>query len=85
MEVTPVTKPLIELVKKAETGEIVLPEFQRDFVWTRDNIKNYLASILSGFLPVVSSSFKWIKIICPSQLKELLESKNDQRSSSQIL
>ena len=49
MDVIPSKKPLISFVKQAQEGKIVLPEFQRDFVWARDDIKDFLISILKGY------------------------------------
>ncbi|MFC2172116.1 DUF262 domain-containing protein [Acidobacteriota bacterium] len=49
MEITPDTKNLLDLVNKASTGEIVLPQFQRNFVWSRDDIRDLLISVLKGY------------------------------------
>jgi hypothetical protein len=38
-------KRLLDLVKGAQEGKVVLPEFQRDFVWPRDDIRDLLVSI----------------------------------------
>lgn len=42
-------KPLLDLVQSAQEGKVVLPEFQRDFVWPRDNIRDLLVSLLSDY------------------------------------
>jgi hypothetical protein len=42
-------KNLLALVEKAQSGEIVLPQFQRNFVWTRDDLHDLLLSILKGY------------------------------------
>ena len=49
MDITPDKKELLPLVKKAAAGEILLPEFQRNFVWGRDDIRDLLTSILKGY------------------------------------
>lgn len=40
---------LLTLVEDAYRGKVVLPEFQRSFVWTRENIEELLVSILQGY------------------------------------
>lgn len=40
---------LLEIVKGAYQGKVVLPEFQRSFVWGREDIEEFLASILQGY------------------------------------
>jgi len=49
MEITPDKKSLMGLVRRASNGAIVLPEFQRNFVWSRDDITDLLISILRGY------------------------------------
>ncbi len=39
-------KKLLELVKKAYDGEVMLPDFQRNFVWARNNIEELICSLL---------------------------------------
>ena len=39
-------KPLRDLVKRFNTGAILLPQFQRDYVWTPRKIRNLLDSLL---------------------------------------
>ncbi len=39
-------KRLIELVKKAYRGEVMLPDFQRNFVWARNDIEELICSLL---------------------------------------
>ena len=46
MEIGTDKKKLLSLVEKAQSGEIVLPQFQRNFVWTRDDLQDLLTSIL---------------------------------------
>ncbi len=40
---------LLDLVDKAQKGKIALPQFQRNFVWPRDDIADLLLSILKGY------------------------------------
>ncbi|RQW77760.1 MAG: DUF262 domain-containing protein, partial [Methanothrix sp.] len=49
VDVTPVSKSLISFIQPIDDGEIVLPDFQRPFVWMRDDIKDFLVSILKGY------------------------------------
>lgn len=48
MKTTPDNENLLTLIKSARTGKIVLPQFQRNFVWSRDDITALLVSILEG-------------------------------------
>ena len=43
------TRPLRELVQEFSTGAILLPQFQRNFVWRPSKIRNLLDSLLRGF------------------------------------
>lgn len=40
---------LLEIVKSAYQAKVVVPEFQRSFVWGREEIEEFLASILQGY------------------------------------
>lgn len=40
---------IAELLAEIEKGELVLPEFQRGFVWTREKVKNYIDSIYRNY------------------------------------
>jgi len=40
---------LLSLVRDAYLGKVVLPEFQRSFVWGREDIEELLVSILQGY------------------------------------
>lgn len=48
MKTTPDNEKLLDLIKDARDGKIVLPQFQRNFVWARDDITDLLVSILQG-------------------------------------
>ena len=39
-------KKLLEMVRKAYQGEVMLPDFQRNFVWARNNIEEFIGSLL---------------------------------------
>jgi len=39
-------KELLELVRKAYHGEVMLPDFQRNFVWARNDIEELICSLL---------------------------------------
>ncbi len=39
-------KKLLELVRRAYHGEVMLPDFQRNFVWARNNIEELICSLL---------------------------------------
>lgn len=49
MEITPDKKKVIGLVEQAYQGSLCLPNFQRDFVWSREEIADLLRSILRGY------------------------------------
>lgn len=49
MKTTPDNQKLLDLIHYARTGRIVLPQFQRNFVWSRDDITDLLRSILQGY------------------------------------
>jgi hypothetical protein len=49
MEIIPDKRKLIGLVEQGGQGKLCLPNFQRDFVWTRDEIADLLRSILRGY------------------------------------
>lgn len=49
MHVTLDKNNLISFIKPSTDGKLVLPEFQRDFVWSREDIKDLLVSILKGY------------------------------------
>ena len=41
--------PLLSLVADARRGQLALPEFQRNFVWPRDQVADLLLSLLKGY------------------------------------
>lgn len=49
MEVTPDKKKLMTLVEMAVDGDLALPEFQRNFVWSIPNVSDLLLSIFKGY------------------------------------
>jgi len=48
VKTTPDNQKLLDLVALGRKGKIVLPQFQRNFVWGRDDITDLLTSILRG-------------------------------------
>jgi len=40
---------LVDLVKKVNTGEMQIPDFQRDWVWSDEQIKSLIESVIRGF------------------------------------
>lgn len=49
MEIRPDKPKLLNLIEKVQEGKIVLPQFQRNFVWSRDDIADLLLSIMKGY------------------------------------
>lgn len=49
MEITPDKRKLIGLVEQAFEGRLCLPNFQRDFVWPREDVADLLRSVLRGY------------------------------------
>jgi len=45
----PESENILTLVRNIHNGKILLPEFQRNFVWSNQNIKDLLVSILNGY------------------------------------
>ncbi len=48
MRTTPENQKLLDLIADARKGKLVLPQFQRNFVWSREDITALLLSILQG-------------------------------------
>ncbi len=46
MQLSQGSKSLLDLTKKAYKGEVMLPDFQRNFVWTRQDVEELLKSLL---------------------------------------
>lgn len=49
MNITPNKQPLLQLVEGARDGSVCLPNFQRDYVWKRDQINDLLRSVIRGY------------------------------------
>ena len=49
MNVIPDKRDLISLVRDANDGSLCLPNFQRDFVWPRDQVADLIRSVLRGY------------------------------------
>ena len=45
----PEVKKYVDLIREIEKGEIKIPKFQRDFVWSLEKTANLLDSILKGY------------------------------------
>lgn len=45
----PSQEKLVSILERAYNGEIVVPEFQRSFIWGRQQVEELLVSILSGY------------------------------------
>lgn len=48
MRTIPDNQKLLDLIADARMGKIVLPQFQRDFIWSREDISALLMSVLQG-------------------------------------
>ncbi len=42
-------KNLLSLIQDVYSGKVVVPEFQRTFVWRKNDIEEFLTSILYGY------------------------------------
>lgn len=49
VEIIPDKRKIVGLVEQAHDGKICLPNFQRDFVWTREEVADLVRSILRGY------------------------------------
>ena len=49
MEITPDKRNLVLLVEQAHKGTLCLPNFQRDFVWKREEVADLIRSVLRGY------------------------------------
>ena len=49
MEIIPDKRGIVGLVEQAHAGRICLPNFQRDFVWTREEVADLVRSIARGY------------------------------------
>lgn len=49
MEIIPDKRKVVGLVEQAYEGKICLPNFQRDFVWTREEVADLVRSIIRGY------------------------------------
>jgi len=45
----PSAEKLLDIVKAAYEGKVVVPEFQRSFIWSRRQVEELLVSIMSGY------------------------------------
>ena len=49
-------EPISKLVEKAVKGETGIPEFQREFVWNKNQVAELLGSLIRGY-PIVLSIY----------------------------
>jgi hypothetical protein len=49
MEIIPDKRKVVGLVEQAYDGRVCLPNFQRDFVWTREEVADLVRSIVRGY------------------------------------
>ena len=49
MDIIPDKRKVTGLVEAAHEGKICLPNFQRDFVWTREEVADLVRSIIRGY------------------------------------
>src|SRR5439155_15851208 len=49
MEIIPDKRKVVGLIEQAYEGKICLPNFQRDFVWTREEVADLVRSIVRGY------------------------------------
>jgi uncharacterized protein with ParB-like and HNH nuclease domain len=49
MEIIPDKRKVVGLIEHAYEGKICLPNFQRDFVWTREEVADLVRSIIRGY------------------------------------
>lgn len=49
MDIIPDKRKVIGLVEQAQEGKICLPNFQRDFVWTREEVADLVRSVVRGY------------------------------------
>jgi len=49
MEIIPDKRKVVGLVEQAHKGDICLPNFQRDFVWKREEVADLVRSIVRGY------------------------------------
>ncbi len=56
------TEEIKDIIKKVSKGEICVPDFQRDFVWTRQDVEELIKSILEG---VFIGAFLFLRVKNP--------------------
>src|SRR5262245_64735466 len=49
VEIIPDKRRVVGLVEQAHEGKICLPNFQRDFIWTREEVADLVRSIVRGY------------------------------------
>ncbi|MEO0004884.1 MAG: DUF262 domain-containing protein, partial [candidate division WOR-3 bacterium] len=74
---------LAELLNKVYNGEIVLPDFQRSFIWEPDDIKDLLASVLGDYFIGAMLIINSTKDRSPFSLR-LVEGVTEVNSSAEV-
>jgi hypothetical protein len=49
VEIIPDKRRVVGLIEQAHEGKVCLPNFQRDFVWTREEVADLIRSIIRGY------------------------------------
>jgi hypothetical protein len=49
MDIIPDKRKVVGLIEQAHEGKVCLPNFQRDFVWTREEVADLVRSIVRGY------------------------------------
>lgn len=49
MDIIPDKRKVVGLIEQAHEGKLCLPNFQRDFVWTREEVADLVRSIIRGY------------------------------------
>src|SRR5260370_42513292 len=49
MDIIPDKRKVVGLVEQAYVGKLCLPNFQRDFIWRREEVADLVRSILRGY------------------------------------
>lgn len=49
MDITTDKRKLVDIIKNAKEGRIVLPQFQRTFVWEYNDVVDFLLSLMKGY------------------------------------
>ena len=80
---------LFGLVSEANTGELALPQFQRDFVWRPEDVRQLLVSVFSGYyigaLLLLKTDKYELPFSCRAVRGSNIEAKSLEGKSSRVL